>query len=332
MIPPTELIDALAQARAPLVIGHVTPDADAIASMLALARALPGGRAAAAVDRHKVAQKLRFMVELGDVPSADAARIAAADVVAIVDTAGTNRVNVEGKWEAVAGKFVVNIDHHITNPDFGRINWVDDAASSTSELIHRLITAAGWTLDAATASLLYAGIHSDTGGFSLPNTTAEALSAAAALVRAGADVETLGASLCRSQRRSEFDLIRTVYHNTRLAADGRLAYSTLSHDEILGAGCTAEDIDDQVSIPRSLSGVRVAMLFSEGEPGVIRINFRGEDGTPVLPLAQKLGGGGHTFSAGARIRDTMPAVVRRVLGEAQALLEDPASQPDSAPA
>jgi len=326
VIPPAELIDALSQARRPLVIGHVTPDADAIASMLALARALPSEGAAVALDRGKVAQKLRFMVEIGQVPSADAARIADADLVAVVDTAGTNRVHVEGKWEAIAGKFVVNIDHHITNPDFGRINWVVDSASSTSELIYRLIIAAGWTLDADTASLLYAGIHSDTGGFSLPNTTADALNVAAALMRGGADIETIGAQLCRSQRRSEFDLIRVVYHNTRLAADGRIAYSTLSHQEIVGSGCTAEDIDDQVSIPRSLSGVRVAMLFSEGEPGVIRINFRGEDGTTVLPLALKLGGGGHTFSAGARIRDAMDRVVERVLGEAATLLQAPAIQ------
>ncbi len=321
VIPPSELIEALSNAKRPLVVGHVTPDADAIASMLGLARALPSQAAMVALERGKVAQKLRFMVELGQVPSADAARIADADLVAVVDTAGANRVNVEGKWEAIADKFVVNIDHHITNPDFGRINWVVDSASSTSELIYRLITTAGWPLDAATASLLYAGIHSDTGGFSLPNTTADALNVAAALVRGGADVETIGSQLCRSQQRSEFDLIRAVYHNTRLAAGGKIAYSTISHQEIVGSGCTAEDIDDQVSIPRSLSGVRVAMLFSEGEPGVIRINFRGEDGTPVLPLARKLGGGGHTFSAGARIRDAMDSVVARVLSEAEGLLQ-----------
>jgi bifunctional oligoribonuclease and PAP phosphatase NrnA len=319
--PPIELIAALSNAQRPLIVGHVTPDADAVGSVLALARALPSRAAAVALDRYRVAQKLRFMMVIGDVPSADAARIAEADVVAVVDTAGTNRVHVEGKWEAIAGKFVVNIDHHITNPDFGRINWVVDSASSTSELIYRLIVAAGWTLDASTASLLYAGIHSDTGGFSLPNTTAEALHVAAALVNLGADIETIGAALCRSQRRSEFDLIRVVYHNTRLAADGRIAYSTLSHEEIAGSGCSAEDIDDQVSIPRSLSGVRIAMLFSEGEPGVVRINFRGEDGLAVLPLAQKLGGGGHTYSAGTRIRDRMDAVVARVLGEAVELLK-----------
>jgi phosphoesterase RecJ-like protein len=262
-------------------------------------------------------QKLKFVMDLsGGVPIADAARIRAADVVIVVDTASTKRANVAASWESIADKLVVNIDHHITNPDFGRINWVEDNASSTCELIWKLIRAAGWPLDAATASLLYAGIYSDTAGFSLPSTTADCLDAAADLVRSGADVDRIGCRIARSQERHEFDLIRKVYHNTRVVADGHIAYSTLTHEEIISCGCSPQDIDDQVSIPRSLSGIRVAFLFSEGEQGIIRVNLRGEGGTPVLGLAERLGGGGHTYSAGVRIRGTMEEVVQRVLGEA----------------
>ena len=322
MEPPRELIDTLQSAKRLVVAGHVTPDIDALGAMLALARAVPLPDAAVAMPDAPTSPKLRFMLEIsGDMSVADAARVAEADVVAVVDTAAANRVHVEGKWEAIADRLIVNIDHHITNTDFGRLNWVVDNASSTCELILRLIIAAGWPLDSATASLLYAGIHADTGGFSLPNATAETFDAAAALLRAGADIGRIGERLCRSQEPHEFDLIRTVYRNTRLAADGRIAYSTLSYEEIVTGGGSAEDIDEQVSIPRSLSGIKVAMLFSEGVPGVVRINFRGEEGTPVLELAQKLGGGGHTFSAGVRVRGEMSAVVSRVLAEAASSLE-----------
>src|SRR4029079_10845131 len=165
-----------------------------------------------------------------------------------------------------------------------------------------------------------AGIYSDTAAFSLPNANADSFEAAADLVRRGADVEQVRLQITRSQEPHEFDLIRTVYHNTRQAAGGLIAYSTLSYDDIHSAGCSPEDIDDQVSIPRSLSRIRMALLFSEGEKGVVRINLRGENGTPVLPLAEKLGGGGHTYSAGVRIRVDMNEVVARVLSSAQAEL------------
>lgn len=320
---PRKLIDTLAAARLPVIAGHVTPDLDSLGAMLALARSLPSSEAAVVLPVPLESQRLLFLMELSNgVPIADPERVGRADVVVIVDTASTKRVNVAGHWEAIADKLIVNIDHHTTNPDFGSVNWVEDNASSTCELVWRLIRTAGWRLDPVTAGLLYAGIYSDTAGFSLPSTTADCLDAAADLVRSGADVDRIGCRIARSQERHEFDLIRKVYHNTHVVAEGRIAYSTLTHEEITSCGCSPQDIDDQVSIPRSLSGIRMALLFSEGEKGVIRINLRGEPGTPVLPLAEKLGGGGHAYSAGVRIRGAMADVVSRVLSEACEMLRE----------
>ena len=79
-----------------------------------------------------------------------------------------------------------------------------------------------------------------------------------------------------------------------------------------------DDIDDQVSIPRALKGVAIAMLFSEGEPGVIRINLRGEGKITVLELAQRFGGGGHTQSAGVRVKNkSMEQVIADTVAAAQ---------------
>jgi len=310
---PTELIDALNAACRPVVAGHVNPDMDALGSMLALTRAMPADNAAVVFAHQPASAKSAFMLDLAGCPIADAGRIAEADLVVVVDTAGPKRVNVAGFWGAIADKLVVNIDHHISNTDFGQINWVVDNASSTSELIYRLISSAGWPLDDKTALLLFAGIYTDTCGFSLPSASAETFDTAAALVRAGADLGTIGTQLWRARAPHEFELIRQVYHNTHLAGDGHIAYSTLTLNEIHAAGCTPSDVDEHVSIPRSLSGIRIAFLLSEMEPGLVRINLRGEDGTPVLPLAESLGGGGHTCAAGARVRGTMNEVREGVL-------------------
>jgi phosphoesterase RecJ-like protein len=320
LVPPRELIDALNAARRPLVAGHINPDVDAMGAMLALARGLPAP-GTIALPRTHVGKKVAFLRELApEIRVAGESDLARADTIIIVDTATTARINIAGKWEGIADRFVVNIDHHITNSDYGRINWIVDDASSTSEMVFNLLRYAAWPIDRVTASLLYAGLYSDTAGFSLPSATPQAFEAAAALVRLGADIERVGTSLCRSHHPSEFDLLRLVYHNTRLVPDGTIAYSTLSHEEISRCGCTPEDIDDQVSIPRSLCGIRIALLFSEIEPGIVRINLRGENGTPVLPVASSLGGGGHQFSAGVRVRGTLEAVIQRVIAEASGFL------------
>ncbi len=321
-----DLVGTLESWSRTVIIAHVTPDADALGSMFALAKVFGNGDdgrvATVSLPESSLSQRLGFLHEWAKVPVAQVEDFAHADGFVVVDTAKKPRCNLPAElpedWDS--GRRIVNIDHHASNTGFGWINWVVGDASSSAELVYRLLKFWEKRIDPLVASLLYAGIHTDTSGFSLPNTSESALSAAAELVGKGADVVELGERLERSQQLSEFKLLRTIYANTRLTADGRIAYSTADYQEIAEAGCTAADIDDQVSVPRSLQGTRLAMLFTEGVRGKTRINFRGEAGVPVLELAKGFGGGGHTAAAGAIIEGIPSEVVARVLPEAEAYL------------
>ena len=318
--PPDDLLQTLRSASRALVAGHVTPDADSLGSALALTLALRRRGAAAQfiLPQRRASRRLAFMLELAGEDAVRHDCPGPYSHVMIVDTAAPKRINAPISLDPVPGRTIVNVDHHLTNTRFGDVNWVDAGACSTSEMVFRLLRALDWPLTADMASLLYCGIHGDTGGFSLPTTTVNSLHAAAELVRAGADVGAIGERLCRSQAQGDFDLLRRVYDHTALTSDGQIAYSYLSHDDIVATGCCAEDIDDQVAVPRSLLGIRMAILFSEAEPGTVRINLRGEGGTSVLGLAQAFGGGGHAQSAGVRVRNKpMQQVIDEVLAEAR---------------
>jgi len=319
--PPSDLLDRLCSLKRPFVVAHVVPDADAVGAMLSLAVLLRahGSQPVVGLDSATMAAKLRFMLDLAKgTPLASRWDPAGPhDGLIVLDTAGAKRINIQPAPDLSGGIPVLNIDHHATNTRFGSINWVDAHASSSCELIARLAGSLGWEVSPAVASLLYAGIHSDTLGFSLATTTAAALASAAGLVRAGADVGYIGEQLGRSLNRSDFDLLRRTYDHARLVADGQIAYSFLSHEDITQAGCRADDIDDQVSVPRSLKGIRIALLFSEGERGVVRVNLRGEGRVTVVEIAQKLGGGGHSQSAGIRFLDkTLQQAIDAVLAAA----------------
>jgi len=324
---PDGLIEALESWRRPVVVGHVRPDADCLGSMLAMALTWPGiarPAAPASLPDGSLSQRLAFLADWAKVPLATPRDIAEADGFVVVDTATRSRCNVDkvlgDGW--ASDRPIINIDHHVSNAQFGRHNWIDPEAGSSAELVYRLIAASGRPLTPVVASLLYAGMHSDTVGFSLPTTTASGLKAAADLVEAGARVAEIGESLCRSQTRSEFDLYRIIYDNTCVTPDGRIAYSTASYDEITGVGCSKADIDEQVVIPRSIRGIQLAILFSEGTKGRVRLNLRGETGVNVLDLATQLGGGGHTQAAGAIIDGTIEQAVARVLPLAARQLDE----------
>lgn len=319
--PPVALIEALQALRRPLIISHVVPDADALGSMFALACACAGtgSTARVALPEGSLSKRLAFLFEWAEVTKASDEDFAAADGFVTADTAKISRCNIgrerkETDW--IAGRPVLNIDHHATNENFGTINWIVPEASSTCEMIYYLLRRMGVSISSTIASLLYAGIQTDTLGFSLPTTNAACLRASADLIAAGADIGELGERLCRSQSPAEFNLLRVIYANTKTLADGDLAYSYADYDEIVGAGCTAADIDDQISVPRSLNGVRLAMLFTEGRQGKTRINFRGSGTVTVVELAQTFGGGGHPQAAGAILNSPIPEAIERVVPRA----------------
>ena len=312
---PADVCEAIRAADRIALIGHVTPDADCMGVIGAMKLALEqmGKTACVSMPAGSVSRKLQFMVELGGWKPASADDLAACDLAMAMDTAKAKRVNVDGKLEALPGAKVLNVDHHASNTMYGEVNWVDGGRSSSCEMVYEIVRALDIKITPAIATLLYAGIHNDTQGFSLSNTTPRSLQVGYELTEAGAGVEDTCEKLNRSYNQPEFGLLKTIYANTRVSEDGRLGWSTCDHDEIVGAGCTAEDIDDQVEIVRSIEGVRVAILFSEGRQGKIRMNFRGERGLPILELAKQFGGGGHEMAAGAIQDGSVAEVVARVL-------------------
>lgn len=319
---PAGLRDAIRAARRIALAGHVTPDADCIGSIGGFCLGLRGmgKHVVTSMPPGSVSRKLTFLADSVPIAPASREEIAACDLLIAVDTAKAARVNLEGKLEAFPSLPVANVDHHATNVGFGRYNWVDGDRSSAAEMVYEVLAALDCRMTREIATLLYAGIHADTQGFSLPNTTPRSLDVAHELARAGVDIPHLCERLHRSFSKGEFELLRVIYGNTRVSEDGALAWSTVDCDEIRGAGCTAADIDDQVNVPRSIEGISIAILFSEGNRGKIRMNFRGERGTNVLALAQRFGGGGHHESAGAILDGTIADVSRRVLDEARVYL------------
>jgi phosphoesterase RecJ-like protein len=312
--------------RAPIVITHVVPDADALGATCAMALAWTSQECQPRVSLPKgsLSQRLAFLADWARIVIATPRSFETADGFIVLDTAKMSRCNLdrtlrETDW--VGGRPVLNIDHHATNTHFGDVNWIVETAGSTCELVYELLRAANLPIEPLTASLLYSGIQTDTLGFSLPTTNASSLRAAAALVDLGADVAELGERLCRSQRKSEFDLLHVIYANTKLLAGGQIAYSSASYDEIHDAGCTAADIDDQINVPRSLDGVRLAMLFSEGYHGKTRINFRSSGNVTVLELAAEFGGGGHVQAAGAVLDCDLTEAIEKVVASARNHLE-----------
>ena len=83
--------------------------------------------------------------------------------------------------------------------------------------------------------------------------------------------------------------------------------------------------EDLVSYPRSLDGVRVAMLLREERPGTVKVSLRAKGDVPVNRIAGRFGGGGHENAAGCTIKGTLEEATTTLLGAVDAALNGTAS-------
>src|SRR5213596_3799279 len=297
------------------VLGHVRPDGDALGSQLALALSLQQlGKEVRVWNEDGMLEKYSFLprAELLTKPPSSPENV---DVAIALDTAIQNRLGTA--LAAVrSAKIWINIDHHLSNPGYGNIAYVDPSAPATAEIVFGLIKSQGLPFNRDIAENLYAAISTDTGSFQYPKTSAHTLEIAAELIRAGLDVGRLNQQLYENYPRRRLELLRELLRTMRFEHGGRVASFSLSARTATELGVLPEDNEGLIDHLRAIRGVIVAVFFEELAEGKVRLSMRSKDeAVDVCAICQKFGGGGHTLAAGARIRGSLAEVEEKVLEE-----------------
>jgi len=309
--PPSELVETLTKPSGTvLCLGHVHPDGDVLGTLFGLGLAL--GAAGARVTfagPHPVPEVLSFL------PGADRWQVwkvapETFDVIVMTDCPNPDRS--EGLIQGARGpqSRVLNIDHHPDNRRYGTINWIDPSAAATGEMVFDLVRALGLRLTPAVALNLFAAIHTDTGSFRYSNTTPRTFRIAAELAAAGADPSLVSDRLYQQRAPDSLVQLGEVLRRVRISDDGQVAWLTVPRGVVSRALLEAEDL---VGYPRSVRGVKVAILLTEEEPGKVKASLRGKGEVPVNAIAHRFGGGGHANAAGCTIPGTLEEAAAAVL-------------------
>jgi bifunctional oligoribonuclease and PAP phosphatase NrnA len=212
------------------------------------------------------------------------------------------------------GRFetIINIDHHATNDYFGAFNYVDATASSTSEIILRLLENLTVSLTPEIATALFYGISGDTGSFRYSSTTADCFEAARKLVIAGAKPADVNAGLYSQVSLSAMKLHAEAIAQLVLLADGKIAEALITDEMVQRHGAEPEDGEDLKHITQTIAGVEVAIVIREFKD-LWRVSLRSKDpNRDVAKVAEDFGGGGHKAAAAFRWRGTLDALRAKV--------------------
>lgn len=296
-----------------LITTHFDPDGDAVGSAFAFALVLEGlGKSPVVFMKDTVPYRYDFLPH----PHKLVTMIPdnSFDGLFVVDCGNLERVG-EDSDRLRSIKPIINIDHHATNELFGDINFIDQEASSTGEIIYRFLIASGLTPTTAIAVNLYTALLTDTGSFRYDNTTAESFAISRELIRAGANPSFIARMVYENHPFERFVLFGKVLSTLKTYNSGHVIMAELTQAMFASTGTSREHSEGFVEEIKQVRDVDVAVLVREINNNKYKISMRSKGARDVAHICSRFGGGGHVNAAGCTIEGTREHVLS-VLKEA----------------
>jgi phosphoesterase RecJ-like protein len=307
-----QISDLIGRYRVYLITAHERLDGDALGSELALYHMLRQmGKEATIYNQDGTPENYQFLAG-SDRITHELPPLEAFDAAFILDCSELERVGKEAE-KIAAIPHLVNIDHHYSNGGFCETRLIDPLASSTGELICRLLAHMGFAATGEMATCLYTAILTDTGGFRYGNTGRESLRAAADLVVCGASPQWISENVYEAYAPAKIRLLAAVLPTLILEEGGRVGSLTITQRALETAGASHDHAEGFVDFPRSIRGVKISILYAELPDGRFKLSLRSKGNVNVAQIAGVFGGGGHINAAACRMKGKIDAIHRRML-------------------
>jgi len=285
---------------------HVSPDGDALGSMLALGLALRGaGRHVVASfgDRHFAVPRLLRFLPGQELLVAPAEYPAAPALMITFDVATVERLGLLEDNARNAAELLV-VDHHASNvaaTGFGTLRLVDPTAAATAVLAEELITRLGLPVDEHIATCLYTGLVTDTGSFRYGVTPA-VHDMAGRLVATGLATDAITRALWEGNPFGYLKVLATALERATLeplAAEAHgLVWTYVTRDDRAAVALPYEEVEGVIDVVRQAGEADVAVVLKQDDEGLWQVSARSKGAIDVGRACAALGGGGHARAAG----------------------------------
>jgi len=309
----TRAAQLIRDARQVALACHVSPDGDALGSMLGVfhvLRAADYDVVASFPSPFVVAPHYRELPGL-DLLSKPEDFPADPDVMITFDCGSLGRLG-DLEPAAVAARELIVIDHHISNDRYGTVNVIDPDAAASGWVAERLVDTLGLPLCRDAAVCLYAAIVCDTGRFQYDTTTPAVFDLARRLTEFDVPVARLSRTLFEEHRFAYLQLLAEALANAELVREQRFVWTAVTQDMLRRHQVTIEEVEGLIDIVRRTEEADVTCVLKEEPGGAVRVSLRSLGGTDVCRIAAAHGGGGHRYAAGFTSDQDIPATVAAI--------------------
>ena len=289
------------------------PDGDNIGSTLALGMAIKKLKGKVNIIKvDDIPSDYHFLPNLDIIKEYDVDQDI--DLFIALDSSDIDRLGLGEKFALKADK-IINIDHHITNDNFGDINIVSASSGATGEIVYEFIKKMGVKIDKDIATCLYTAISTDTGSFIYSNTSYKTHLIVAELLKIGIDNNHINVNLYQSRSMERTKLFIDSLNRLEFFLDGKMGIITVTQEMLRDNNAKLEDTEGIVSFIRDIDSVEVACLLKEIDKNEIKVSIRSKKEIDVSKICNKFDGGGHVRAAGCTIYSEIDTAKELILEE-----------------
>lgn len=291
-----------------LLTAHVSPDGDAIGSLLAAYEWLAslGKHVVMAVD-DTIDDKFSFLQYSDQITKPAAVQTDVTWLTVILDATAVDRI---GAVDALINGKILNIDHHISNEHFADYEYIRADFAATGEILTDLFVQGQVKLTPSIADALYLAIATDCGFFKFSNTTGNTLRMAAQLVEAGARPNVISEHL-EAQSMVKLRALSEVLKHIEMFGGNRIAGISFTPEVLKYTG---EHTGGYIDYARSVKSVEIAFTVKYVSDEETRISLRSKN-VDVNAVAAVFGGGGHVRASGCTIRKDLATAKKMLVAE-----------------
>jgi phosphoesterase RecJ-like protein len=298
------IVDAIRARQRFVLSSHARPDGDSIGSQLAMAYALRAlGKHATVVNADPAPATLMVFPGVPDIRIAT--RVQEPFDAAIIMECGTlSRTGVAG----LDSSFVINIDHHPGNTNYGGLNWFDAGAAACAEMVFDLVVALGVPLSPEIATHVYLAILTDTGSFHYSSLSPRTFDICRQLLEAGVDPVRMARQVYDDSTPARLRLHGAVLAAMQVDPSGRVAVLAIDPEIARAAGAAYDDTDGLINQPLTVREIQAVVFFKKMDGNEYRVSMRSKGGVDIGAVAKEYGGGGHKNAAGCSVTGPLDQV------------------------
>ena len=320
---PIDVQNLIENAESIIIFSHVNPDGDTLGSMIGLSKLIELNfeKVSTNVIIGKTPDTYKFVPAINEcVSNAEVDKTKKYDLAIAVDVAAKDRM-LDMQEVYFNAQNTVNIDHHVTNNNYGQVNIVKGLASSGGEVVYEIAKELNWKFNKEIAELLYIAILTDTGGFRFENTSPKVFNYAAELIEMGLNPTQIYRQCYESKPKAMALLNAYAIQNAVFKENDKVAYTIITKEDMKNFNAKSDYTEGISEALRQIDSTEIAILLKELPNQMTKVSMRSKR-VDVSKIAEFFGGGGHHYAAGCTIQKPPKIAIEKLLELAKKSLNE----------